>query len=497
MSRGLSLVQSVVLGFLLSPDAYGAFATALGILMFTAALRAGGVWMVLGAVEPQHYRERGAPIFWVGMIISSVTVLMTLTACIPALGLIKNEGVAASMLVMATQFALMPLQQYAQMKVSGEGRYEALSRTVAITSVVRFGSAVGAALAGWGPLALAVPQVLGTTVEAVCYVRAGGMDRSYFRFDVRAVAVCLRGHLPILPISLLNSVNTQGDYFIGTLFLSTASLGYYMFAYQIASQPYMVLTLALQRVLIPASAKARANPILHSDYLSGMATTVFFVVPAICFGLGVVFPSIERAIWGGKWAASSSLVAILCVGLSGPVALAILITPLLAERKYSIVLITEAIRSVSVLAGGVLGATVIAGMPMFRDHPNRDVIGLALGVCLVTSITSVATAIWLLTVSGLKVKPMLESLASGPAVCVLAAIGAWSVADSLQVSFETMSTRGGAAIVAVATGVLYGLMLLAGLQLLPQLRIAYANIAEPGLRGLRRLALRFNLPFGD
>ena len=101
---------------------------------------------------------------------------------------------------------------------------------------------------------LALPQVLGTLIEAVFYGRAAKLGRSYFRFQPAEVWGAMKHQLPVLPIAALNSINTQGDYFIGSLFLTTASLGLYSFAYQIASQPYMVLTTALQRVLVPRSA---------------------------------------------------------------------------------------------------------------------------------------------------------------------------------------------------------------------------------------------------
>jgi hypothetical protein len=64
-------------------------------------------------------------------------------------------------------------------------------------------------------------------------------------------------------------------------------------------------------------------------------------------------------------------------------------------------------------------------------------------------------------------------------------------------SFDSLGSRGGAAVVATVTLVLYALILIGTLQLLPSLRAAYVNVAEPGLEGLKRFAQRLHLPVGD
>jgi len=494
--RLLAVLQSVVIGFLLSPEDYGAFATALGVLMFTGLFRAGGVWMVLGSIPSDEFRERASPVFWVGILIGGTACVMTTLASLSGVGLTAASGSSLALLVLGLQFALLPLQQMAQMKLGGEHGYGSIAWTVMTCSVLKFAVSITTAWLGLGPLALALPQVIGTAVEALFYVRAARLDRSYFWFRFPEFRRALVAQLPVLPIAALSSINTQGDYFIGSLFLTTASLGLYSFAYQIASQPYMVLTMGLQRVLVPRSAAARTTS-EQSEYLAGMATTVFFVVPAVCIGLGIAFPSIEQAIWGGRWESATSLVTILCIGLCGPLALAILVTPLLAARRYSIVLATEAIRGASVLCGGAVGALVLSKGPWLAGDPLADAKGLALGVCLVTTVSSIGTATWLLTAAGLRLRPMAESLLVGPAACALAGYGSWSVAHSLVRSFDSLGSRGGAAVVATITLVLYALILIGALQLLPSLRAAYVNVAEPGLEGLKRFAQRLNLPVGD
>jgi O-antigen/teichoic acid export membrane protein len=496
LGRMLALVQSVVLGYLLTASDYGAFAVASGALMFTGLFRSGGIWMVLGSISEDEYRSRGPAVFWVGLFIGTFSLIVTIATI--GIGGIQNAvpGASLVLLVLAFQYTVLPIQQFAQMRLGGTRGYGTLSITLLICGVGKLALAISAAEFGFGPLALVVPPVLGTLIEGLLCLRAAKMDRSYFRFEPAAIWKAFLAHLPVLPIAALNSVNTQGDYFIGSLFLTSASLGLYTFAYQIASQPYLVLTMALQRVLVPRSASSLTSA-QHNDYLASMATTVFFAVPAVCIGLGISFPLIERVVWGGRWAQASDLVTILSVGLSGPLALAILITPLLAARRYSIVLVSESIRAASVLCGGALGALVLADVPWLQGDPLAETKGLALGVCLVTTISSVGTGVWLLTAAGLRLRPMIQSLLVGPIACTLAGYGSWSIANSLVLSFDSLSSRRGAALVAIIELLIYSLILLGALQLLPPLRAAYINVAEPGLGGLKRFAQRLHLPVGD
>lgn len=497
VSRGLGLAQSVLLGSLLSREEFGVYATAIGVQMFTGALRGGGAWMVLGSISPDDFRTQGRSVFTVGLSIGLLGAALTLGAALPVAEAYRIEGLALVLAILGVQLVAAPFQQFAQMRVSADLGFSRLSMVLLSSSILRFATAIWTAWRGYGAVALVLPQLFATVIEAVLCARVGGMDWGFFKPDLRAWFPTLRRMLPVIPIAVLNSVNLQADYFIGSLFLSTGALGLYSFAYSIASQPYLLLTVALQRVLVPASARAMAKPAARDDYLASMATTVFFAVPAACIALAIVFPLADRLVWGGKWSDASSLVAVLCIGLSGPVAVGILVTPLLAERKYRAVLVSELVRAASVVSGALFGIFGLASIPLLDGNPSAEAIRLAVGVSSITTLTSVLTAIWLLHAAGLRTRPLLEALTVGPVTCLLAGYGAWSVSESLDRSFPVLDSRFGSLVNLIVTGILYALMLLCALQLVPALRAAYVNVAEPGLAGLKRFAQRLNLPIGD
>ena len=497
LGRGLGLAQSVMLGSLLSREDFGVYATAIGVQMFTGALRGGGAWMVLGSIRPEDFRTQGRSVFTVGLSVGLLGAALTLGAALPVAEAYRIEGLALVMTILGVQLAAAPFQQFAQMRVSADLGFSRLSVALLLSSILRFVTAIWTAWRGFGAVALVLPQLLATIFEAVLCARIGGMDLGYFRPDLRNALPSLRRMLPVIPIAVLNSVNLQADYFIGSLFLSTGALGLYSFAYSIASQPYLLLTVALQRVLVPASARAMEKPTGRDGYLGSMATTVFFVVPAACIALAIIFPLADRLVWGGKWSDASSLVAVLCIGLSGPVAVGILVTPLLAERKYRAVLVAELVRAASVVGGALVGTFGLTSLGVIEGNPSDEAVRLAVGVSAITTLTSVLTAVWLLHAAGLRTRPLLEALIIGPVICLMAGYGAWSVSESLDRSFPILESRAGSLVNLVATGILYLLMLLCALQLVPALRSAYVNVAEPGLEGLKRFAQRLHLPVGD
>lgn len=488
--RVASFIQQVVLAGVLAGSDYGIAAAALGVFSITAILRNGGAWMPLGALRPDEFEREGPPIFWACLGVCLLGAGASLAVAPFASERFASTEVGWVMVVYAAQLVVSGFEQYSRAKLRSDLRLRALSLLLSSSSVLQCVVAIVLAFSGAGVYALAVPMLVGSILDALVCQSLSGFSPSSYRFSLRQALAAMRGLLPVLVLSVLTSINMGMDYLIASTYLGTAALGTYAFAYKIASQPYMLLTMSLQRVLVPASVAASEDPIKRERWLSGMATTVFFVVPAVCTALAISFPAADQAIWGGKWADSAFLVSTLCIGLSGPVALGILITPLLADRKYSVVLATEAIRSASVIAGAFLGLLVISRMPVMGEGDQALARGLALGVSSVTTLTSVMTALWLLREAGLRVKQLFEALVAGPLACFLGGYGAYSVGISLERSFDMFDGRIGAAAVGSVTLLIYGIMLLCALQLLPTLHDPYRNLIEPLRLVYRRLCAR-------
>lgn len=497
ISRVFSLLQAIVLGMILQAPDYGTFAAASGFAMLTGVFRGGGMWMLLGGIEPERFRSDAPPIFWAGMTVGALGAALTAAAAFPVQARYDHAGVVGVMLLLALQLLITPLCQYAQMALTSGPEQGRLPSILLASSILRILAAVGIALGGGGALALILPPMLGTVFESAVCVRMVGFGRRDFTTTRTKWLEALWSMKPVLPLVALSSIGTQGDYFVGSLTLTVASLGLYGFAYQVANQPYLLLTLVLQRVLVQVAARVRADASKAGEHVANTAATAFFLVPAICTGIACLFPMIETIVWGGKWSQAVPLVAILSVGLSGPVAVGVLVTPWIAERRFKAVLATEVLRACSVLAGGAIGVTWLAGMDVGLGRPLAAVEGLAIGVSLFTTVSALVVVSWFVRSSGASVSRLTQALFVGPLTCFLSGYGAWSVGVSLERSFEVFEGRWGAiGVLAVALGI-YTLMLVAAMQFVQPLRTASKLLAEPGLRWFEQLARRLGFEVGD
>jgi len=487
--RLASFAQQIVLASVLVDEDYGIAAAALGVFSLTAVLRNGGGWMALGSLRSEEFETQGGPTFWACLFVCMLGAIITLISAPVASQHYANDAVGWVMVIYAAQLLASGFEQYSRAKIRAAMRLRALSILLSASSLVQCGASIGLAFGGAGVLALALPMLIGTVLDAVVCQSIAGLGPGAYRFRMSEVVSAFRALVPIFVLSVLTSINLGMDYLIASNLLGTAALGIYAFAYKIASQPYILLTMSLQRVLVSASLIASDHWQVRNRWLSGMATTVFFAVPAVCTAVALVFPWLENMIWNGKWQDANFLVVTLSLGLSGPVALGILVTPMLAERRYMVVLVTEGVRSASVIAGAFLGLLVIARLPVLGVGDLARARGMAIGVSLVTTVSSIGTALWLLRSAGLRVRSLFEALLSGPIVCFLAGFGAYNIGISLERSFELFSGRLGSLGIVSIVILMYALTLLLALQVLPSLHAPYRNILGSAVNLLQRWKL--------
>jgi O-antigen/teichoic acid export membrane protein len=488
--RLASLVQQVVLAGILIDRDFGIVAAALGIFSITAILRNGGGWMALGPLRSAEFEREGPPVFWVCMAVCILGATASLLAAPGAAERFKSPELAWVLVIYSAQLMVSGFEQYSRAKVRSDLALKHLSILLSMSSLLQCGLAIGLAFGGTGPYALAIPMLAGTIFDAIVCQRLSGLSRAAYRFEWVEIKRSIRTLIPVFVLSALTSINLGIDYLIASQYLTTEALGLYSFAYRISSQPYMLLTMSLQRILVSASASISIDSAQRERWLYGMASTVFFAVPAACTSIAIAFPWADRFIWAGKWEAVHSLVAILCIGLSGPVAVGILITPLIADRRYSVVLIAEAVRSVSVAMGAALGIMFVADLEQLWSEPESMATAIAIGVSGCTTLSSFGVALWLLHASGLRLGRVLEGVLSGPLVCILSGYGAQSVGHSLCRSFDVFDGRWGAAAAGSVTVVMYVVSLVLALQLLPALRSPYENLVHAVTELRRRIRPR-------
>jgi O-antigen/teichoic acid export membrane protein len=148
---------------------------------------------------------------------------------------------------------------------------------------------------------------------------------------------------------------TLGGYLGIGIFVSTAVVGSYFFAYQVAVQLGLLLSVSFTSVLVPTFVRLKhERPRLNSALERSLRATML-VASGLSIALAAVFEPLEQLLWHGKWSSAVypvQIIAILYpmnVALSVPYALQLSAG---AFREWGLMLFVLSIAVVSAAIGG-------------------------------------------------------------------------------------------------------------------------------------------------
>lgn len=470
LARGSALISQVVVGLALSQEELGAYAIAVGITGFTLMLRGGGMAHFLPSIRRSEFDAMGSRAFWWSTSFRSFGFALTIAvaALLPQYRPDKcPDGVVTSMVVLASSQLLGGVATLGRMRMAVEQRFPELAR---LDMAIAFMRVLLTCLLAWlhtGVLALALPIAAGPVFELLYYVTNGSYRMSDFRWSPGI----LRQTAPMmawpLVVAILVSLNTQANLYAVNLVLPVAALGVFYFAIQVAGQPSMFLVGPLTNVLATQFAMARGDQRLERQSIVRTCEGAILFISIVCFGIVATFPSLNRAVWGGKWnTASLSVCALASAGCWSTVT-AMLGGPLAGLRRFRLMALFEALKALGILGGSLLGVLLVtAGATRWRlaetmGAHDTDVVGLS--TALAVGLTAFVQLAWVLRQSGASMGTIATVLLRAPLSAGLAALAAYSAARSLCDSMDR-APRSEAVIELATVGVLYAICSIAVLR---------------------------------
>ncbi len=489
VARALSFGSQIVVGVYLSEADLGVFATALGILGVTGLLRAGGTHFYLGTMPSSDYEREAGPFFWFGLLCCTIGAVATWAVALPAQSWYGEAALGPTLFILGLQLLFNAIGQHARARMLSDMRFKGLTLLDTALAVVRLVATWFLAANAWGPLALAIPVCLSTMVETACCLSFSGIRPAAFGCSREGFNAVLPKMRWIVLLGVLSTITLQGDYLIGSLLIGASSLGLYFFAYQLASQPAMLMVVNLQSVFAPTISRLRGDRTRERLAMAGAFQGSMLFVPTIGMGMAAMFPPTEQFIWGGKWAGAKLPIYLLTVGLSYATCLAVLTGPLMGLREFRRVALLDAWRAGSVLAGAALGGLIAW---RFKLDDVSGAIALAAGVGLTTGLVCANRMQVTMREFGFPIRETIHDLLFAPTLAVLAAIAADAVSASLLTEILAHGTN--ARLVAlcdmVLTGTLYVSLSIAAARLAatPTI-IATIEVLPDGVRPLARRLL--------
>jgi O-antigen/teichoic acid export membrane protein len=496
VARLSALVSQVIVGWYLTEEQVGTFAVAIGIMGVTALFRNGGIAFYFPTLKPDAFEAYAGRLFWWGMLFSAIGCAGTFGA---ALGLpwattwfdsAGLPGLGPVLILLGVRNLVAPIAMLGRMRMSVLLQFTQLARLDVANAILRLGLTLLCAQAGMGAMALAIAFCSQLVIEATYCTIKGKVTWSNFHWNAgMSMGQMLRLMKWPIAISVLVSLSTQLNFLVLGIAIPASTLGLFYFAFQLANQPTMLLTSALQNVLAPFLARDRGNQVAEQLGMERVFAGALLFVPITTVATASFFPTLELLVWGGKWSAINGGLYFLCIGATYATIAGILTGPLLGLQRFKAVAGFEVGKMAGTIGGAVLGALVV-WLDSTNDTPRYEPITV---ICITTgaamTIASLAQLVWIMRQYRVSPRDMVQHLTFGPALALLTALAAQSIGHSIRESMALSEGRLGAGLEFIAVATIYCTLIILGVRFTAEetLRATVDVLPAPARRFLQRV----------
>lgn len=311
LSKASTVIMTVVLARLLTPEDFGLFALALLMLNLFDFVRDFGV----GAALVQR------PEPWIRLAPTGLTLTLTFGAAMTAATVLLAPVISAALgapaltpvvQVLAIGLMISSFATFPQSLIRRRMEFHRRLVPELVGAVVKMVVAITLAVSGLGVWSLVWAQLVGTGLTSLLYWIVA-RPRATLGLD-RAVAVAvLRFGLPVTALSFLFFLSSNvPTAFIGRQ-LGSEQLGYYSLAYRLAELLVLMLCVVIGDVLFSALSRFQDDlPMLRERYLSALRLAVALTAP-IGLGMAVVSEDLVAVVYGPGYASVAAPLAVLSV----------------------------------------------------------------------------------------------------------------------------------------------------------------------------------------
>lgn len=309
----LQAITLVVLARYLLPEDFGLMAMVMIVTGFAQFYSDAGISAAI-IHKQDATADQLSSLYWLN-IIAGIVVFILIWMLAPVVALIFNEQ-RLTPLIRTTDlaFLIVPWGKQFEILLQRDLRFGNLAVIQSLSLVIGAAATMGAAYLGsgvwalvWGQLSLA----LSTTAMLVWI----GL-RSYrplLHFQRRDLNGFLEFGLYQMGERSLNYFSERLDQFILGNFLGAQALGFYNFAFNLATLPLNRINPIINKVAFPVFAAVQDDiPRLQKGYIKITKMIAAINLPVL-IGFAAVSPLAIPLLFGGKWQGSIELAQILCV----------------------------------------------------------------------------------------------------------------------------------------------------------------------------------------
>lgn len=305
VGRTGTTLMGIVLARILLPEDYGVFAVALVALNGLLSMNELGVSVAI--VRWPTDVSRIAPTVKTLALGSSAIVYIGMFFAAPQVAHLLNAPEATGVLRVLTLAVLIDALTAVPAALMTR-EFMQKERLVVDTAgfVVGFATAIGLAVAGYGPWALVWSVLLGNVVNGLFILKFAPI-RYRWGFKREVARELLAFGLPLAIASLFVMALLNIDYVVVGSQLGPEQLGFYLLAFNLCMWPVNMFSAPARRVSLPLFAKLHAGKTDPSNAFVPVCSLLLLVTLPACLLLAAFAEPLVRLVYGDIWAPAATV----------------------------------------------------------------------------------------------------------------------------------------------------------------------------------------------
>ncbi len=306
-----TVLTGILLAHILTPQDFGAFAVALVALTTLLSINELGVSIVL-VRWPGDPREIAPTVTTISIVSSALLYAICWFAAPTFAAQLGSPEAAGVVRLLCTSVLIDGATAAAAQFVNREFRQGARLVVDFSNLALSTGVTVAMALAGFGPVSLAVGRLIGNGASALLLFRLVGLWPKP-GFDRSRAGELIRAGLPLAGASLLVVAMLNVDYVIVGHMLGAVALGLYLQAFNLASWPVNMFSTVVRRVSLAAFARVQFDQRKRQEVLARLAGMLMACTLPVCALLGLLALPLVKTLYGPEWEGATGALEFLVI----------------------------------------------------------------------------------------------------------------------------------------------------------------------------------------
>jgi PST family polysaccharide transporter len=356
----LSSFGQIALAYLLVPEDFAAISLTYTVSAFARILESAGLREVLVHRE-SDFDNWTSSVFWLSLILGILSSIFMLASARFAADMYRSEVIEYLLILLAITPIVASLSVVPLATLQSRHRFRALAGLAASFSATQTIVTILSALFGWGAYSFVFGTILSSLMNTsvAWYLVNPSIDS---RLEFTKWKALFGDSISLTLSGLATTILQQVDYVMLGMFQPKDQIGYYFFAFGIATQTTQILSANVSTVFLPVFCKMQSDPARQlAASVSALQALAAIGIPISFLQCGVVHAGFELFL-PEKWNPAIPYTQILSLGLGLNLLTGLCWSLLKSQGRFRTILYLNAITAV--LFSLLIAVAAVYGTPL-------------------------------------------------------------------------------------------------------------------------------------